>query len=124
MGLQPVEALEQMLRHDPSLADHGHEIGITFPARHDMPVEMGLDASAGAFAEIHAQVDAAGIERLADDFDGLAQDFVNFGKGFAGQLGEIIFVTFGRDQQMAVVVRVFVHHDNRMLGLRQDQRGS
>ena len=124
LGFEPVEAVEQVLRHHPSLADHRHEIGIAFPARHDMPMEMRLDAGAGAFAEIHAQVDAAGIEGLADDFDGLAQDLVNFDKGFAGQLGEIVFVAFGRNQEMAVVIRVFVHHDDRMLSLRQDQRGS
>ena len=113
-----------MLRHQASLADDRHEIGIAFPARHDMPMEMSLDAGAGAFAEIHAQVDAAGIEGVADNFDGLAQHFVKLAKYFAGQLGEIVFVTFGCDQKMAVVVRVFVHHDDRMLSLRQDQCGS
>jgi hypothetical protein len=28
----------------------------------------------------------------------------------------------GRDQQVAVVIRILVHHDNAMFGVRQDQR--
>ena len=66
--LQPIVALEQMLRHDAGLGDDRHKIVVAFPARHDVPMEMILDPRAGALAEIHAEIDPARLERLLARF--------------------------------------------------------
>ena len=69
MRLQSIVAVEEVLRHDPGFANHGHEISISFPARHHMPMQVVLDARSGAFSEIHAQVDSSRIEYPADNVD-------------------------------------------------------
>src|SRR6266498_3705880 len=91
-GLQTDVTVEQMLRHHAGLRDHRHEISVTLPARHDMPVKMIFDACAGAFAEIHAQIDAGRVDRLAHDLNRVAQRFVEIDKFLARQVGESIFM--------------------------------
>jgi len=55
-----------VLRHDAHLGEHRHEVGVAVPARHDVPVEVVLHARAGAAPEIHAEVEALGVERLVE----------------------------------------------------------
>src|SRR5687768_12465601 len=81
--LQAVVTVEQMLGHDAGLRDYRHEVRVAFPARHDVPMKMIFDARAGAFAEIHAQVDASWIDGLAHDLDRVAQRLVKIDEFFA-----------------------------------------
>src|SRR5690242_15861274 len=112
-----------MLRHYMRLRDHRHEVSVAFPARHDVPMQMVRDTGAGAFAEIHPQIDAAGIKCMANDLNGSAQRIIEIAKFVARQPGRITLVTFRSKQQVPVVVRVLVHHDDGVMGLSQNQRG-
>src|SRR5262249_48437122 len=61
---QPFGSSRQLLRQDPHLSDHGHEIRVAIPARHEVNVEVIDDARAGGSPQVHAYVDALRGERL------------------------------------------------------------
>src|SRR4026209_35258 len=112
-----------MLRHDSGLAQYRHEVGIPLPPRHDVPMEMIFDSGPGALTKVHAEIDPARPENFMDDLDRAAQGLIQIGKVFGRQMREVFFVPFGRKQQMAVVVRIFIEHHDRMGCMRQDQTG-
>ena len=74
--VQPIIAIEQMLRHHPDLSHDGHKIGIALPAGDDMPVKMIFDTCPGTLAQIHSQIDSSGSQCADDDFDGSTQALV------------------------------------------------
>lgn len=45
-------SLPEVFGHDARLPDDGHEVGIALPARDDVHVHVGGDASAGGGAEV------------------------------------------------------------------------
>src|SRR5271165_1289930 len=51
----------QFFRQHTSLANRGHEICVTAPAWHDMQVNVPGHARAGNFADVHAEVESAGV---------------------------------------------------------------
>src|SRR5207248_3007775 len=55
----------QRLRQHPALSCNRHEIGVPYPARQHVHVDVASDSGSGGAADVHAQVDAIGRINLA-----------------------------------------------------------
>ena len=47
----------EVFRVDACFADGGHEVGVAYPAGHDVQVNVVCDACSGGVAQIHAEVE-------------------------------------------------------------------
>src|SRR2546425_4059371 len=65
-GTEAFVSSEQVLRHDPHVRQHRHEVRVAGPARYDVPVEMVAHAGTARHTEIHPDVEAFGCERLRE----------------------------------------------------------
>ena len=98
----------ELLRQHARLADHGHEVGVADPARHEVHVQVVLDAAAGRLPKIEPDVDPARLVRLAQRrFRSLRQhgDLVQFLERQAGERGD---VAAWNHHQVSVVVGIAV----------------
>src|SRR5919108_5745313 len=59
--------LVEALGKDLGVGDHGHEVGVAVPARHDVDVQVVGDTRAGDPAEVQADVEGVrGVHRAQD----------------------------------------------------------
>ena len=52
------ERAGQVLGHHPHVGQHGHEVRVAVPARHDVEVQVAADTRPGDAAEVDARVEA------------------------------------------------------------------
>src|SRR3989338_2291281 len=121
---QPIIAVQQMLGNDFRLADHRHEVRVSLPARHHVPVEMILHPRPGATAEVHPQIDAPGLQRRENNGHRGAQGGTEVMVFLPGEGRHFVRMPFRRQQQMARVVGIFVQHDEGMVRLSEKQAGA
>src|SRR5439155_301310 len=118
-GDRPLElfrGLTQRLVDDLHVVDHGHEVGVAVPPRHDVKVNVVGNPGPGRASDVHARVEAIGSHRLVEDADGAAHGAHEFcGLGVVKIL-EARFVRDRRHHGVAGVIRKFVQHHDRPLG--------
>ena len=66
-GAEPVVGVEQVLRHDPHVGDHRHEVRVAGPARHEVPVQMVGDAGARRTRRGSCRRSSLGAQRSLED---------------------------------------------------------
>ena len=52
----------QVFRKDARFSHGGHKIRIAVPARNNMDMEMIIDPGAGDLSQIHAEIEASGLQ--------------------------------------------------------------
>lgn len=64
-SIQSLKSFPQLLPRFPQtfrnhfrVSNYGHEVGVAIPARHEVKMQMRVDAGAGGFADVHADVEA------------------------------------------------------------------
>lgn len=67
MGSQPVVSIQQVLREYSQLMDSGHKIGIPFPPRKNMSMQMILYSGTGTSPNIDAKVQPSWIILLPEN---------------------------------------------------------
>src|SRR5215813_5408540 len=65
--LERFPGLVERLDHHLGRAHHRHEVGVPAPARHEVPVQVPVDACPGVAADVHAQVRPGGTVRVVHD---------------------------------------------------------
>src|SRR5437879_13928392 len=86
-GERPLElfrGLTQRLVDDLHVVDHGHEVGVAVPPRHDVKVNVVGNPGPGRASDVHARVETVGSHRLVEDADGAAHgahEFCGLGGG-------------------------------------------
>src|SRR5438094_4073224 len=108
---QAVIGGEQVLRHDPHVGHHRHEVRVAGPARDDVPVEMVAHAGAARDTEVHPEVEAFGRERLGERAERPTQRLGEIGVLVGGKPGQIGRVTARGDHQVGVLVGKPIQHD-------------
>ena len=78
----------QGLGQDSCLPDHRHEIGVAIPARHEVRVEVGDAAAAGA-PEVEAHVEAIGFQGETENFLAQHEDVHEIGALLRRQILQI-----------------------------------
>ena len=73
MQLEHVPRLIQCLRYYFCMAQNRHEIRIAIPARHDMKVQVVINAGAGYLSQIHADIQAVRLHGCFDDLAALRE---------------------------------------------------
>ena len=96
MRRQPIVTVQQMLRRHPGFGNHGHEVGIALPARHDMPMKMILHSRAGAFSKVHTEIYSGGLQDTPNDIGGPSQRFAKVGMFVDREFGKIPLVLLRR----------------------------
>ncbi len=109
--MQFVVAVEYVLRYHSDLASDGHEIGITTPPRHYMHVEVLLDSGTGTLPDIDADIEALGAERGSQAIYTIFSCLHKVPEGISVQAVEGRCMEIWNDHQMAVVVRILIHHN-------------
>src|SRR5271166_4853613 len=106
---------------DAGLADDGHEVGVTAPARDHVLVQVGRDAGAGHAAQVHADVEALRVRGRAQGPDRALGVFGQFGGLARVQFRVVGHVPVRADQEVAAVVGVQVQHREHGPAARDDQ---
>src|SRR5262249_23871663 len=65
--LERFPGLVERLDHHLGRADDRHEVGVSPPAGHEVPVEVAVDAGPGVPADVHSQVRPRGLVDLVHD---------------------------------------------------------
>ena len=61
--------LAQSFGQDRGICDHGHEIRVTLPARHNMDVQVFRDPRAGDFSHVNADVEPIRLHDFGQHID-------------------------------------------------------
>src|SRR5699024_9507489 len=103
------------------LGDHGQEVRVPAPPRHDMLVEVGGDAGPGDGPLVHAQVESVRAGHGADDPHGLLRELGELNGLVLGQIRVVGHMTVGADEQVSGIVRVEVEHREHRLTAADDE---
>ena len=120
---EPLPRGVERLWEDAGLAEDGHEVVVSIPARDEVAVQV-RDAAAGGGAEIETDVNAVGLERQAKEaFAG--RDDLKKVSAFSGrELFDVGDFPIRNGEQVAGVVRETIEHQIRQRGPVHDQCGA
>lgn len=120
IGQQSVKGVGNMLGNGAHLGQHGHEVVVAVPARHDVPVEMGGDSRACGLALVEADVEAVRGQMGAKNGNTFLHNPHDCATFFFIKIGDVGHVSGRGHQQMAVGVREAVHqHRNRFVPVEE-----
>src|SRR5438128_1946310 len=111
-----------MLRQDAGLPEERHEVRVRAPPRHDVQVDMVFDPGPRDLPLIHADIEPFGRIGLPDGLNRALQQTQHVQQDRFGKVLDGRDVPVGRDQEMAVVVRVDVHEHVRMATPPENER--
>src|SRR5208283_1741313 len=101
----------QRLRQHPRFADYAYEIGVGYPARQDMHVDVSGYSGAGGFSDVHSKIDAVGcVEMTQNRLHALGQGHHLLG-GIGGDLLQLVQVGVGDDHDVSVGVWKGIEND-------------
>ena len=108
-------------REDARAGEHGHEIVVAFPPRHDVQMKVIGDPGAGALPEIQADVEALRLDRVTQQALGVFREFPQFQFFAVGQRAQIGHFAIRHDHHVPDRVRVAVHDQESVLAARDDE---
>ena len=111
----------QIFRDDPSLPDHGNKVGVSFPARNDMEMQMTGNTSSRTFPHIEAYIETIGLVDLLQNLlapTGQGHHFSQFGTCCIGECGHM---PVGNDHQVACRVRESIQNEESVLLAKKDE---
>ena len=76
---QQLPGVVQVLGHHAHVGEHRHEVDVAVPARHDVQVQVPLDAGAGRAAEVEADVRAVRPERRVEHAERVVEQLPQLG---------------------------------------------
>jgi hypothetical protein len=91
-------------RHNLRLSDHGHEVGVSTPTRHDVHVNVAGDSRPRDGAEVDSNVETVCAHRAADDRDRLRGEFHELCALALVEITDVADVSYGRHHEMPCVV--------------------
>lgn len=110
----PLPSHVQRFGQHPGFADDADEIGVRYPARQNVHVDVSHHAGPRSSSDIHAEIDAVGsIERAQNGLHPLRQNH-HFVGGVDGKILQLIQVRVGHDHDMAIRVRIRIEDDVAM----------
>ncbi len=111
----------QIFRDDPSLSDHGNKVGVAFPARNDMEMQMTGNTSSRTFPHIESYIEAIGLVYLLQNLlalTGQGQHLSQFGAGCVGECGHM---PVGNHQQVACRVGESIQNKEGVLLAKKNE---
>ena len=122
-GQQLPERVER-LRDDAEIGNHGHEIRIAAPARHDVPMQVARHSRSGDTTQIQPDIESLGAHPLPEQLGIPGESFHQFELHLRRQFGECRQMGERSDEQMPVVIRIAVQDDERLLAAGDDEVGT
>src|ERR1019366_8207752 len=120
--LDPLPCPLQYLGHHPGFADDANEIGVRYPARQDVHVDVSGHAGARGFSYVHAEIDAVGpIESAQNRLHPLRQSHHLLG-GIGRKLLQLVQVGVGHNHDVPIGVRIGIENDVAMRRAMDDKR--
>lgn len=117
---QSIQRVER-LGNDVHISQDGHEVRVTIPARHNVPVEVSRQAGTSDLSQVQSDVEAVGRHGPGEHFGQFPQQLSAFQKFAVIEVGQMSLVGIGGDQQVAVVVGEPVQHDKHVLATVKDK---
>ena len=110
----------ERLRDDVEVGEHGHEVRVSRPTRHDVHVEVRGDARPGDRAEVDPDVEPLGADRVPEPYGGLANQAEERVVIGVAEIFRRCDVLMRNDEEVARGDRVAVQHHERPLGRAHD----
>lgn len=112
----------EVLRHDLGVGEHRHEIRISIPTWHDMPVQMVCNSGPGGLPQVQPNIEPVGGKNLSYDLHRPAKLLHHFAIRTWIDLFEIRRMHSRGDHQMTIAIGKTVHqNDEGVLG-REHER--
>lgn len=115
--MKSLAGLLQVFWNDLRFADNGHEVGISPPPRNNVEMNMVDHARSCHLSQVDPDVEPVGPEALLQHLDGRSDELKKLSELPGPQARQVRAVSFGSNDQMAVVIGELVHHDEGMPGL-------
>jgi len=113
--------LLHILRYQLHVRQHRHEVRIAAPPRHDMEMDVLVNAGSGRPSQVRAEVESLRTAHRDKRFDALHGSLHDFDIRFIRDRGEIRRMQIRHNHQMSAVVRIEVHHQEAVLSAPEDE---
>ena len=111
----------EALTDESYLGGNGHEVGISFPARDEVHMDMVGQTGAGAMVDIDTEVESMGFNSLGEGFLGLAGKQQHLEQSCFVELVQIADVGRGGNEQMAAGVGKAIEHHQAKRSAPKDE---
>ena len=115
--MKSLAGLFQVFWNDLRFTNNGHEVGVSPPSGNNVEVNMVDYACSCHPSQVDPDVEPMRSEALLQDLDGRSDELKKLSELPGPQARQVRAMSFGSNDQMAVVVGEFVHHHKGMPGL-------
>src|SRR5580698_5328925 len=123
LSSQPLPGGVERLGKNARLAEHGHEVVVAVPTRHDVRVEM-RNAPTGAGTDVEADIETVRLERVAQELLGGNDNFHQVSAPGGVELLQFDHFTERNGEEVAGVVRIAVEQQIAPRRTMDDEGGA